>query len=45
MADEMVDRLFAGSLAGAVSHLLENRDVSRHELDQLQELIETHEKR
>ena len=45
MADEMVDRLFAGSLAGAVSHLLENRDVSRHELDQLQELIETHKKR
>lgn len=45
MADDLVDRLFSGSLADAVSHLLDSREVSRHELAQLQELIETHKKR
>src|SRR5574340_157571 len=39
MADDLVDRLFAGSLADAVSHLLETRDVSRKELARLEELI------
>ena len=45
MADDLVDRLFSGSLADAVSHLLETREVSRHELAQLQELIELHKQR
>ncbi len=45
MADDLVDRLFSGRLADAVSHLLESREVSRHELAELQELIETHKKR
>jgi BlaI family transcriptional regulator, penicillinase repressor len=45
MADDLVDRLFSGSLADAVSHLLENREVSKKELAQLQELIATYKKR
>ncbi len=45
MADDLVDRLFAGSLADAVSHLLENREVSPGELAQLQALIAAHKKR
>lgn len=40
MAGDLVDRLFDGSLADAVSHLLENRDVSREELDRLEHLIQ-----
>jgi BlaI family penicillinase repressor len=39
MAGDMVDRLFDGSLADAVSHLLESREVSREELDRLERLI------
>ena len=39
MATDLVDRLFDGSLAMAVSHLLESRDVSREELVQLEQLI------
>jgi predicted transcriptional regulator len=39
MADDLVDRLFGGSLSEAVSHLLETREVSREELDQLEQLI------
>lgn len=35
----LVERLFEGSLADAVSHLLTTRDVSREELDQLAKLI------
>jgi BlaI family transcriptional regulator, penicillinase repressor len=45
MAGDLVDRLFAGSLADAVSHLLETRDVSRGELARLEELIEKHKRR
>ena len=45
MAGDLVDRLFAGSLADAVSHLLETRDVSRRDLVRLEELIERHKKR
>jgi len=45
MADDLVDRLFDGSLAGAVSHLLENREVSPGELAELQALITAHKKR
>jgi predicted transcriptional regulator len=35
----LVDRLFDGSLAEAVSHLLESREISREELDRLEHLI------
>jgi predicted transcriptional regulator len=34
-----VERLFEGSLADAVSHLLTTREVTRAELDQLEQLI------
>jgi BlaI family penicillinase repressor len=39
MADDLVERLFAGSLTDAVSHLISNREVSRSELAQLEKLI------
>jgi predicted transcriptional regulator len=39
MADDLVDRVFEGSLADAVSHLLEIREVSREELTRLEQLI------
>jgi predicted transcriptional regulator len=45
MADDLVDRLFQGSLAEAVSHLLETREVSRRELAQLERLIQERKKR
>jgi predicted transcriptional regulator len=34
-----VGRLFEGSLADAVSHLLTTREVSRAELDELEKMI------
>ena len=40
MAGDLVDRLFDGSLADAVSHLLESRDISREELDRLEQMIQ-----
>ncbi len=45
MASDLVDRLFSGSLAETMSHLLETREVSRRELKQLQELLEKHKRR
>jgi predicted transcriptional regulator len=39
MADEFVDRLFAGSLTNAVNHLLSTREVSREELRDIEALI------
>ncbi len=45
MADRLIDRLFAGSLAGAVSHLLETRDVDPAELDALERLVKQHRRR
>lgn len=45
MADDLVDRLFAGSLTDAVSHLLESREVSREELARLERLIQQRKKR
>jgi len=39
MTNHVVERLFEGSLAGAVSHLLRTREVSRAELDELERLI------
>ena len=40
MAGDLVDRLFDGSLAEAVSHLLESREVGRDELARLEQLIQ-----
>ena len=40
MAGDFVDRLFGGSLTEAVSHLLENREVSREEWERLEDLIQ-----
>lgn len=37
--EHFVERLFEGNLADAVSHLLTSREVSRDELDQLEQLI------
>jgi len=42
MSDDLVDRLFDGSLADAVSHLLETREVEPGELDELERLIRKH---
>jgi BlaI family transcriptional regulator, penicillinase repressor len=39
MSQHVIDRLFEGSLANMVSHLLETREVSREELTRLEELI------
>jgi BlaI family transcriptional regulator, penicillinase repressor len=39
MADHLLDRLFEGSLADMLGHLLTNREVSREELSKLQRLI------
>lgn len=41
----LVDRLSAGSLTEAVSHLLTSREVSRDELDQLEKLIKEAKRR
>src|SRR5690606_26231343 len=45
MANDLVDRLFEGSVAGMVNHLLTTRDVSQAELDELQKLIEARKQR
>ena len=45
MADDLVDRLFEGSLAATVSHLLDTREVSPDELSRLERLIEQRKKR
>ena len=39
MAGDLVDRLFEGSLADTISHLLESREVSPGELERLERLI------
>jgi predicted transcriptional regulator len=39
MADHLLDRLFEGSLADLVGHLLTHREVSREELARLEKLI------
>ena len=39
MADHLLDRLFEGSLAEMVSHLLSTREVSREELSKIEQLI------
>ena len=45
MADDLVDRLFEGSLADTVGHLLETREVSHHELARLERLIRRRKQR
>jgi predicted transcriptional regulator len=45
VGQHLVERLFEGSLADAVSHLLTTRDVSRDELDQLAKLIKDAKRR
>jgi len=45
MADDLVDRVFEGSVTGVVSHLLESRDVSRQELEELDRLIRQRSKK
>jgi len=44
MADDLVDRLFGGSLSRAVSHLLQTREISREELVQLEKTIQARKK-
>jgi len=44
LADRLIDRVFAGSLAGAVSHLLQTRDVDPAELAELERLVHEHRK-
>ena len=39
MADHLLDRLFEGSLADMVHHLLSTREISREELKRLEKLI------
>jgi len=39
MSDHLLDRLFEGSLADLVTHLLTTREVSREELSRLEQLI------
>lgn len=39
MSHDMIERLFEGSLADMVSHLLQTREVSREELSELERLI------
>jgi predicted transcriptional regulator len=45
MAGEILDRLFEGSLADMVSHLLSSRRVSREELERLDALIRERRRR
>jgi len=45
MADHLLDRLFDGSLADMVRHLLSSREVSRAELSKLQRLIAEQKRR
>ncbi len=45
MADDLVNRLFQGSLADAVTHLIQSREVSHEELDRLEQLIRERKKR
>jgi BlaI family transcriptional regulator, penicillinase repressor len=45
MADHLLDRLFEGSLADMVRHLLSTREVSRAELSKLEKLIAERKRR
>ena len=45
MADQLVDRMFEGSLTEAVNHLLTTREVSHEDLVRLEQLIAERKKR
>lgn len=45
MADDLLDKLFGGSLTQAVNHLLSNREVSPEELRELERLIAERKKK
>jgi BlaI family transcriptional regulator, penicillinase repressor len=45
LADDLLDRVFEGSLAGLVSHLLSHREISRDELGRLEQLIAERKKK
>src|SRR5580658_3511615 len=45
LGDHFVQRLFAGSVTGAVMHLLRTGEVSRRELDELEKLIKNEKRR
>jgi len=45
VGQHFVERLFEGNLASAVSHLLQTRDVSRDELDQIEKFIKQAKRR
>ena len=45
MADDLVNRLFEGSLAATVSHLLQTREIDVAELDRLEQLIQERRQR
>ena len=44
MADQLVDRIFDGSLSATVSHLLETREVDPEELARLEKMIQAQKK-
>src|SRR5688572_14327131 len=44
MVDDLLERLFAGDVAGMVCHLLEDADVSRDELDRVKAILRQKEK-
>jgi BlaI family transcriptional regulator, penicillinase repressor len=44
LADDLVERVFEGSLSDMVAHLLSSREVSRDELARLERLISEHKK-
>ena len=45
MVSEITDRLFEGDPVALVSHLLEEHEVDRREIEELKALIERHESR
>ena len=45
MSSDLLDRLFEGSMAAMVSHLLTTREISRGELAELQKLIAAKQKK
>ena len=45
IANDLIDRVFGGSLSEAVHHLLSTRDIEPDELDRLEQLIQQHRDR
>ncbi|MCA9245564.1 MAG: BlaI/MecI/CopY family transcriptional regulator [Planctomycetales bacterium] len=45
MTDNVVDRLFEGSIAATVNHLLTTREIDADELQQLEALIRDHRRK